>query len=84
MWTRYERRSKVQRVTETEMIVMWARFNKVRRARVVLEVCRKGKANQLETRVTEVDSLRTVLSIQVGIYTQWGICTCSGNRVCVP
>ena len=84
MWTRYERRSRVQRVTEAEMIVMWARFNRVRRARVVSEVCRKRVGNQLETRVTEVDSLRTVLSIQIGIYTQWAICTCSGNRVCAP
>ena len=70
MWTRYERRSKVQRVTEAEMIVMWVRFNRVRRARVVFEVCRKEKANQLKMRVTEVDSLRIILSIQVGIYTQ--------------
>ena len=51
------------------MIVMWARFNRVRRARIVSEVCRKRGINQLETRVTEVDSLRTVLSIQVGIYS---------------
>ena len=66
------------------MIVMWAMFNRVRRARIVFEVCRKRGVNQLETRVTEVDSLRTVLSIQVDIYTQWGICTYSGNRVCAP
>ena len=42
VWTRYERRSKVQRVTEAEMIVMWARFNRVRKARIVFEVCKKG------------------------------------------
>ena len=49
-----------------------------------LEICRKRGVNQLETRVTEVDDLKTVLSIQIGIYTQWGICIYSGNRVCAP
>ena len=48
VWTGYERRSRVQRVTEMEMIVMWARLSRVKRARIVFEVCRKGKANQLE------------------------------------
>ena len=44
VWTRYERRSKVQRVTEAEIIVMWARCSKIKRARVVLSyVGREGQ-----------------------------------------